>query len=178
MRIEEMMKERIEQTLSLLVGLPLTNIYRTLNLEMFDFGEQRTVLTRQGQEKKVGKYALHVQCAWRITNSTRVVVASRDRWYMGDGSKDIPDDFDWSLPGNRCDKRISSFLEANAAEPLVIESIEADHVGGTKLRLTNGFALEIFPDDSFDDEYWRFFQPSTSTEHFVVTGAGIQDRAQ
>jgi hypothetical protein len=41
------------------------------------------------------------------------------------------------------------------------------------LNLADAFALEVFPDDSLDDEHWRLFQPSRDLRHFVVTGAGI-----
>ena len=168
------MKKEIEQALSILIGQPLISANRALDLEMFDFGQKHQILTRQGKEKEVGEFTIHIQCTWRITRQTRILVASKDRWYPGDESKDIPDDFDWSLPGNRLDKRISAFFQ-NIREPLLVKSVRADKVGGFTLRFVNSFMLEVFPDNSSNDEYWRFFQLSRNTKHFVVAGSGIQE---
>jgi hypothetical protein len=42
------------------------------------------------------------------------------------------------------------------------------------LTLSDGYMLEVFPDDSVGGEYWRLFQPYRNTEHLVVTGQGIE----
>jgi hypothetical protein len=82
-------------------------------------------------------------------------------------------EFDWDQPGvNRCDERVSMFLEERQDAPLIVEEVQADVVGSLRLILSGGYVLEVFPDDSVGGEYWRFFQPSTEAEHFVVTGQG------
>lgn len=173
------MKERIEQVLSVLIGLPLLDAGRAVDLEWFHFGHPRIVTTRKGGTTEVGDYALHIQCAWRVKAPNRIIVASRDRYYPPHDSEDIPAEFDWDVPhGNRCDARIEAFLQAHSALPLIVTSVEADEVGSVRLLLTKEYVIEVFPDDSFDSEYsehWRFFQPSMGTEHFVVSGEGIRE---
>lgn len=161
--------------MSVLLGLPLVFARRALDLEMFEFGAKHTEITRKGKEKEFGEYTLHVQCAWRISRQGQVIVASQDRYYPGDGSDGIPDGFDWVLPGNRLDRRLATFFH-DFSDLLIVNSIAADSVDGLKLGFENGAALEIFPDDSFLGEFWRFFPLLRTSEgqHFVVTGSGIR----
>lgn len=172
------MKERIEQALSVLIGLPVWASGRAANLQEFQFGNHRTVLTRQGTAKEIGDYALHVQCAWRILASEKIVVASSDLYYPPGDPRVRPDDFDWDAPqGNRRDQQITLLFQEHASQPLIVTSVEADNVGSVRVEFTEGHLLEIFPDDSVNDEYsehWRLFRPSTETEHFVITGRGIE----
>jgi len=61
------MKEQIEKALQVLVGLPLWEAGRVVDLEWFEFGARRTVLEKdgrnRGKSREVGEYALHAQCA-------------------------------------------------------------------------------------------------------------------
>lgn len=54
-----------------------------------------------------------------------------------------------------------------------MQSVTADTLGGCSLALSDGFSLEVFPDDSLGGEYWRLLRRGNE-EHFVVTGAGIE----
>jgi hypothetical protein len=140
-------------------------------MDMFHFGKRHTILTDQGNPREVGEYFLHVQCAWRILSPGSIVVASRDRWYPDDETDTPPADFDWTQPGNRCDKRLAAFIHANAEDDsLVVTAVAADRVGSVKLQLAKGVELDIFPDDSFEAEHWRFFQTDKTVAPFVVTG--------
>ena len=170
------MKEQIEHTLKVIVGMPMWSIGRAADLEWFQFGMQRPAPTHKGGIKTVGEYALHVQCAWRIISLHGIVVASRDRYYpAGDNLDEDLLQFDWDRPGvNRCDERVSILMEKYKETPLVVEAIEADSIGSLQIILSDGYALQIFPDDSLEGEYWRLFQPSMEKEHFVVTGHGIE----
>lgn len=171
------MKEQIEHTLKVLTGMPLWSIGRAGSLEWFHFGSQRrTVTSSSGGTKIVGEYALHVECAWRIIGPGGIVVASRDRLYPAgnDPYKDLMD-FEWDKPdANRCDERVSMFLDKRMNAPLIVEAVQADLVGSLRLVLSDGYALEVFPDDTVGGEYWRFFQPSMDTDHFVFTGHGFE----
>jgi hypothetical protein len=147
-----------------------------VDLEWFHFGTRRSVTDRRGKRKEVGSFALHVQCAWRIAGSRTIIVASRDRLYPAGDPDHEPPDFDWSIPGaSRVDEQMTTFLSDRAHTPLRIESVQADSIGGFCLYLSEGYILEVFPDDSVGNELWRLFQPSTAAEHFVVTGRGIEE---
>lgn len=171
------MKERIEHTLSVLIGLPLWNAGRSTDVEWFDFGSKLTEIpTRNGGTTTVGEYVLDAECAWHIAGPNGIVVASRDRFYpAGDDPYKELDGFEWDKQGeNRCDERIKWLLEERKSTPMIVESIEANSLGGIRLNLSRGYILEIFPDDSLDSEYWRLFEPSNTNKHFVVTAHGVE----
>ena len=166
------MKLAIKETLQVLVGLPLTAAGRAHTLEWFHFGEQHERQQRNGKIVVVGQYALHVQCSWRIISPSGIRVASSDRYFAaGDEPlKDYPD-FAWERQGaNRCDQRMSALIEQHAPEPLVVQTICADDVGSVRIAFDKDYALDVFPDNSFASEHWRFFQPANGAPHFVVTG--------
>ncbi|MCI0530285.1 MAG: hypothetical protein L0Y56_22805 [Nitrospira sp.] len=171
----ENLKPIIETKLSCLIGLPLLKATRAANMECFHFGHENTVRDWKGNQKMVGEFALHVQCAWRIWGAEGIVVGSQDIYYpSGDPLKE-PKDFDWGVPGStRCDERIERFFQDYDDNLPVVEEIEADFTGGAKIRMKGGLLLEIFPNDSLDKEHWRLFAPATEAPHFVVTGQGIE----
>lgn len=169
------MKDEIERSLSALVGLPLWGSGRAADMEMFAFGERRVVPDRRGEPVEVGQYALHVQCAWRLVEADRIVVASRDYFYSA-GNPDVePPDFDHDQPGaNRRDERIKAFFSHCGEDLPVVQRVEADRVGSLRIAMSRDVTLDVFPNGSLEDEYWRFFTPRSNASHFVVTGRGIK----
>ncbi|NOT61761.1 MAG: hypothetical protein HOP19_16220 [Acidobacteria bacterium] len=172
-----MMQQQIEVTLRVLIGLPLWGVSRALNLESFQFGLEHTAPIRRGGTKTVGDYALHVQCAWRIRSSSRIIVASDDRYSPADETLTEDDNFEWDVPGaNRCDRRMDEWLAAFAGNYPVVTNVATDSVGGFSLFLSDDQMLEVFPDNSLTDEYseyWRFFKHSSDDKHFVFSGTGF-----
>ncbi|HKV92836.1 MAG TPA: hypothetical protein VJW20_09840 [Candidatus Angelobacter sp.] len=169
------MKERIQEALAVLVGQPLWSSGRAADLEWFGFGGRRTVKDSRGEEQEVGDYALHVQCAWRIRCGSQVVVASRDLYYQPEETEDRPEDFNWDVQGgNRRDKRIAELFQ-NETREFPVQKVEAGEAGAFTIIFDQGYALDVFPDDSLSGEYWRFFRPYRGERHFVITGSGIKD---
>jgi hypothetical protein len=171
------LKAMIEDSLHVLIGMPLWNAGRSADVEWFDFGSRLTTIPkRKGGTVLVGEYVIDTECAWHIGGPNGIVVASRDRLYPAgiDPHKDLLE-FEWDKPGaNRCDERMQSFLDEHKSFPLIVGSLEANNLGGLKLDLSGGYTLEIFPDNSLDSEYWRFFEPHSAKKHFVVTAQGIR----
>ena len=169
------MKDKIEGSVSALVGLPMWAAGRAADMAMFTFGDRRLVQNRLGEVVEVGKYSLHVQCAWRLVGANGIIVASRD-YYVPAGNPDVePPDFDYDQPGaNRRDERMAAFFAECKDEVPVVERIEADRVGSLRITMTSDITPEVFPNDSLDGEHWRFFG-RTARKHFVVTGRGIED---
>lgn len=165
------MKDQIEKVLFRTVGLPIWSVGRGADLEWFAIGtERKGVPLKSGGVKTVSEYALHVQCAWRITGPEGIVVASHDRYYPAgvDPYKGI-EDFEWDIPGaNRCDERVARLFEERGERQFVILSVKADRVGSVYFTLTDDFSLELFPDSSVLSEFWRFFRPNIDEPHFVV----------
>jgi len=169
------LKEQVERALKAIMGMPLTDAGRALNMGMFSFGELRESVTHSlGKKGVVGEYALHIQCPWRVVGSEGIVVASGDRNYPEDENSDWQD-FDSDGP-SLCEARIDEWLQPHKELPLTVKSVTADRLGGFKMELSQGFILEVFPADSLRGEYsehWRFFRPFEEN-HFVVTGHGIE----
>jgi hypothetical protein len=53
--------------------------------------------------------------------------------------------------------------------------IEADNIGTLHIRFSENYTLDLFPDNSLGNEYWRFFKRGSITSHFVVTGKGVEE---
>lgn len=167
------MKEKIQQAASALIGLPLWDAGRAADLAWFAFGDRRTVKDFRGDPKEVGEFALHVHCGWRIVQNERVIVGHRDLYYpAGAGSEcqAIPADFNWDVQGaNRMDERLKQLFE-NPPAGMIVKRIEVGLAGALQLFFENEAVLEIFPNDSFDEEHWRLFRPYRGEQHFVVGG--------
>jgi hypothetical protein len=166
-----MIKE-IQEALDALVGKQLWSSGRAADLEWFQFGGRRMVKGFRGEAKEVGEYALHVQCAWRIRHGDHVVVGSRDVYVPPEDSHDQTENFDWDVQGaNRRDKRIADLFQDETRQFLV-KQILVGAAGSFTIVLNDEYTLDVFPDDSLEDEHWRIFVPSSEVAHFVVTGKG------
>ncbi|MHB8647090.1 MAG: hypothetical protein ACYDAR_14970 [Thermomicrobiales bacterium] len=174
------MKERIEQELEALVGMPLWGSHRAADLQGFQFGERvpsmsRATKRRPAEAVVVGEYALHVQCPWRIIEASRIVVASVDLYYAaGEDPYKQYEDFDWDKQPNRRDERIAALIVAWTEKPPTVESVKADTVGSLRIGLSQRYTLDVFPADSLGNEHWRLLANALKRKHFVVTGQGIK----
>ncbi|HET9283230.1 MAG TPA: hypothetical protein VFR24_14845 [Candidatus Angelobacter sp.] len=173
------MKERIQEALAVLIGQPLWSSGRAADLEWFQFGGRRTVKNSRGEEREVGDYAIHVQCAWRIRCESRIVVASRDLYSppeeASEGTNARPENFNWDVQGgNLRDKRIAELFQ-NETREFSVQKVDADEAGAFTIIFDQGYALDVFPDDSQSSEHWRLFRPYRGEPHFVITGSGVQD---
>jgi hypothetical protein len=141
-------------------------------MAMFHFGERRATTTVRGEPTEVGDYALHVQCAWRLTQGDRVVTARRDLYFPADGS-DPSDNFDWEQEPNLQDKVLSEMFRRLRSE-LTVLAVEVADAGRLHIVLDEGFAIDVMPDDSTAGEHWRLFVPQKDDPHLVLTGKGIE----
>ncbi|WP_052292887.1 hypothetical protein [Desulfofarcimen acetoxidans] len=95
------------------------------------------------------------------------MVASGDFYLTRTGISD-DDDFVWDKLGeNRFDEKVNEFKKRLKTNIIVTE-ISADIFGGLKMCLDSGISLELFPDDSMEDEFWRFIVFEGKNKHFVV----------
>jgi hypothetical protein len=167
------MTNQIEQALGVLVGLPFWAVGRAVDLAWFEFGSRRTVKGFKDVEKEVGDYALHVQCAWRITLSDKIVIGRGDIFCTPEESNELlPPDFDWQK-GNRFD-RIAKELLQSESRRLVVQQVNAGDAGSLTIVLEEGYKLEVFPQDSENGEHWRFFKPGLAEPHLVFSGKGLE----
>jgi hypothetical protein len=141
-------KDAIERALHPLLGLPLWAVGRAGSLAWFQFGQARSVPAFRGGPKKVGEYALHLDCPWRLIEPTGLVVAT-------DASE--PD-----------------LLAQVGSPPLFCAVVSGASDGGVSIRFVGGWLLVIEPAGPDHLEYWRLFQPGMEGPHVVVGPAGVE----
>jgi hypothetical protein len=159
--------KQIDRCLGVLQGLPLWASNRACDLQSFQFGAQCVLPDRRGGTREVGEFALHIQCAWRISSSNGIIVGSNDRYYPRTDAETV-ESFEWDILGNNlCDERVDAFIIDHC--PLIVKSICSNNFGGFTLSFEEKFYLEVFPDDSRQDEYWRLFMPDSDQPHTVMS---------
>ena len=170
------MKKEIEQYLKVLIGLVLFDSGNA-SIQWFAFGRRRLVPARSNEVKEVGEYALHLACAWRIRTISSILVGSYDLYSLaGDPYQEV-DKIDVTEPAyteSRLAERLTTLFRDRENAPLIVQKVVADTVGSVRLSLSGGYLLEVFPDNSLDTEYWRFFIPNSKDPHFVVTSQGVE----
>lgn len=147
----------IEQRLGPLIGRSLWKAHRSLDLHAFHFGERLLRRRRDGERAEVGRFALHVQCAWRLVANGGVFVGSRDRFEL---------DETWVIA---CDQKLERLVQLHR-DSVAIAAVSATLAGAFQLAFDNGDLLQVFPDGSAG-ESWRLVEnrPGGVSEHFVVT---------
>lgn len=153
------------------MGLPFLCAGASGTLLWVQFGDEIEISDFRGRTRKVGTWALHVDCPWRITGVDGVITGSGDYWEppeLGENGRD--ENFDAYKDRTRFDVQIQSFVSEFRGE--CVKNIAVDSAGGFRLSIGRWNSLEVFPVNSLDIECWRLFQPGNSTDHFVVTGIG------
>lgn len=169
------MKLKIQQAAAVLIGLPLWDAGRAADLAWFIFGERRMVRDHKGEEREMGEFSLHVQCAWRMVQGEKTVVGHRDLYFPAgwDDSQIYPQNFNWDVQGaNRLDELLKLMFH-NETNSFTVQSVQAGLAGALQIFFDKEMVLEIFPNDSFAGEHWRLFRPYRGEPHFVVSGKGI-----
>lgn len=166
-------RQRIEQATAGLPGKALWKCSRAADMAVFHLGKRSDVTDRHSKIVQVGEYALNVQCAWRIARKDKVVVGSGDLYYPADFmTEDIPPDFDWDKGPNRRDELLR-LLFADDTQQFIVRRVGVGVAGSLNITMDDDLSLEIFPNDSLRDEYWRLLRPGSQDAHFVVSGNGI-----
>lgn len=159
-------RDEIETKLGILIDLPLVDMGRAGSMLWLGFGEKAVIYNRKGLAVEKCKYYLNIQCSWRLTKDDLIVVASKDIYMPRSGKKD--DNFIWDEFGaNRFDERVD-LLKQDFFSNIKVTEIRADSFGGCRICLNFGTEIEIFPDDSFEDEFWRFITVEDTGDHFIV----------
>ncbi|KGO93390.1 hypothetical protein [Flavobacterium subsaxonicum] len=165
--IEILTVDTFNDILSKLVGLSITSTTRTGNMECIK------VNTNKDEGSAVigddDKYALHIQCAWRITDEKKILIGWSDV-YNSATSTEYEPDFVWDkIDGNKRDVNLKKLIADN---DLVINDAKVDTYGGFKISFTNKMNFEAFADESYDSycEFWRLVDndPENSC-HYVST---------
>lgn len=168
------MKEQIERHLRQLIGLRLTATTRAANMECLKFGHLLET-NKSGQQIQIGEFGLHLQCPWRFTSETKILIGSLDLYEPVDETAEYDEHFDWEKPnGNLRDFKLQELI---TTQDLTAISVVADSFGGFDIFFSNGIKFSVFPAYSKIDqysEYWRLLtNKATKKNHFVVGGSGV-----
>ena len=164
----------IEETLSKILNEPIRNIRRAAATGMIDFGQDKISKDSHGRERILTQYALHLQCAFRIIDSDKVIVANLDMFEPNSKTK-WSENFDWDVFGaNLYDEKCQLLVRELEDTSIIVTAVKASCFGDLKIFLSNGYVIEVMNNLSCNEEIWRFFEPGTENAHFVFTGCGIE----
>ncbi len=162
-----------------LVGLKLSLARRAADMRIFHFGPLRAL-----EDGKVGDYALHIQCPWRIEGPQGIVTGRWDLWEFAEDSGDIDwGAWDYARDENLQDRLVGLFLGnydpetrsyINEGDGLIVEAVSGDRYGGATIVLSGGYRLVLFPTGTKSED-WRIFRPETDLPHFVIAGGRIEE---
>jgi hypothetical protein len=135
------------------------------------FGARVRAPSANDPDRVTGEYALHLQSPWRISSRNGIVVGASDLYVPLDA--EVPEFmFDPGRPGDAlADLHLRQWIAAYSSRPLVVVGIDVDRCSGFELRLSEGYAIEVFPNSSeptHESEEWRLLQPGQDKPHFVV----------
>jgi hypothetical protein len=170
--LERVTRDELLNALGPLLGERLTIARRAASMRGFHFGD-----IVEHDDGSTGVFALHLQCPWRIDGPDGTVTGSDDLWVHAAMSKP-PDEWSYEDGDSLQDRRLAELLGTydartrswvNAAERLVVTSVDGSDHGDVVIVLTGGYTLRVFPARS-RDESWRLFRPRVEDAH-VVFGA-------
>lgn len=154
MRLSEEERRATRETLSVLVGLPLSDMWRYMGCQKFEFGEQKPYLNRKGEETTWADWGLVANCDWRI---------------LGPGGFALTWEHFGPTPQRR-DDHAGDFYDSLETDPPVVESVGVEEDGGLRFAMTGGYRLTLDPRPCDEDhsEDWRFMPPDGPRGHLVL----------
>ena len=101
----------LDKHLQQLIGLPLTRTTRAANMECLKFG-QLLIADKENNQINIGEFGLHLQCPWRLTNDSQILVADNDLFEQPDENADYDPDFEWDKTmANLRDRKLDNILK-------------------------------------------------------------------
>ncbi|SAK96886.1 hypothetical protein AWB75_07058 [Caballeronia catudaia] len=151
-------QRKIEQRLSVLQGLEWSGVSRAADMLTLGFGPKHEEKNYYGVPKQVSAWALHIQCAWRLSEMGKSVATEE------------------SIAGSdeEANAFIMSLRQVLAQHvPVIVEGISANSECGLVVSLSQGFRLIVATNGTADDEDWRFFESKRDARHLVIEGGRI-----
>jgi hypothetical protein len=171
-------KNKTLKYLRQLIGLELSRQTRAANMQCFHFGK----LVFLNEKKSLSEFSIHLQCPWRITNQSKIIVGDKDLYEPINEDSEYDENFDWDIiGGNLRDVKLEQFLEP---KKIVVCNITTDDFGGFEIEFTDNSRLTVFPTLTRNYQYGEFWRVlgrkfigekvSKETKHFVVGTFGIE----
>jgi hypothetical protein len=153
---------RARELFNLIVGKKLTEMVRVLDMQMFRIGETYQRTAEYGRQKgeviDVSEFSIHVQCPWRVSHGTRIVLGQHDRFFPVPGS-------DGSVNIIEPEENTPRWLERQVCElfraqpdGLSVLGVAISELGDLEIRFEGDYLLSIFPAASIpgtECENWR-----------------------
>ena len=150
----------IRQALAPLVRLPMRHIARSSSMLWLDFGEPREI---SGGTKIIYDWTIQIQCPWRISQGTRIVLAYRNFFYS-----DAPLTNVAVMNKSRSNSILDGLCAEFAVTPPVVASTDSEDNGAFSLRMTSDYCLDVFPAEGAESgKLWRIFEPGHDGRSFV-----------
>ncbi len=157
------MKRITLHALKPLLGLPLRGLGRSANLLSVHFGNLREMSAREGGPGTAPEWTIQIQCPWRISQGSRIVVAYRDFYFSDVPLKNVA-----VMTKSRFDSVIAGLCAEFAEIPPVVRRLETDDTGGFSIHLSDDYCLEAFPAENTESgKCWRIFEPVAQGQSFV-----------
>ncbi|HSY43296.1 MAG TPA: hypothetical protein VK811_05255, partial [Candidatus Acidoferrum sp.] len=157
------MNKIIQNALAPLVGLPLCHLGRSSNMLLLQFGYLHEVSARDGSIKTVHDWTIQIQCPWRISQNSQIVIGHRDFYYS-----DVGKNSEAVMNKSRSDTVLGSLCTEFEATPPRVISVDSDETGAFSLHLSDGYRLEAIPGENTESgKHWRIFEPSGTGRSFV-----------
>lgn len=109
-------------------------------------------------EKDGIPYALHTQCAFRVTHEG-VLLVTRSSIY------DVFEDNDDPHNNRVFDKNV---VKLNQLLPAKVLQVECSPMNDLRIMTGNQLCIEIFADNDAEYEQWRFFRRHVDVPHLVA----------
>ncbi|WP_322091819.1 hypothetical protein [Paraburkholderia bannensis] len=150
-------REKIEQHLAAIIGLEVSGAGRAADMLTLQFGPLREVTTRRGAVKRVGAWALHVQCNWEIELANAVFAGSPDFAVSDESTRATLE-------------RIRGLITGQG--PFIVQHVAVGENGNMSISMSGHLRISVTTDAAPEEEDWRFFAPG-SEKHFVILGGKV-----
>ncbi len=132
-------RAQVLAALAQLVELPLTAMRRAADMRTLSFGKLRAV-----PGGSVGKFALHIQCPWRIESPAGIVTGRTDLWEPVETGEEVDyENWDYETSPNVQDVKVEEWL-TEYRRFLIVRRIEADDYGGAEIHFEKDLPCGCF----------------------------------
>ena len=104
------------EVVAALNGKPIWGPRRAVDMQIFDFGEGVPIVDRNGRDRMIGEYRLHIQSDWRFVRKGVAFVTYEDLWLPTTDAPDAPFDPEGGALYIRETLKVIDSLETSEAE--------------------------------------------------------------
>jgi len=157
----------IKSALTNLLNQRLQEVGRAANMLWICFGEQIEVKNIRGEYVIKYKYALHIQCDWKISGGAKINI-NQDDFYKSsvNPSSEFADIMEFG--NNKFDDISYDFNNIIKTNLIYVVNFEVDTTGGFKLVLNNGTTICVQAGIPSEGESWRFLMPGSGKDQQAV----------